>query len=78
MKNSSVKQFQAWYHPSENTAIGKIQQISNITPLQVQERNVVQIQQLHAVVSAVTNEVKRDTSTEVVSDIKIMNIRGSY
>lgn len=77
MKNSSVKQFQAWYHPSENTAIGKIQQISNITPLQVQECNVVQIQ-LHAVVSAVTNEVKRDTSTEVVSDIKIMNIRGSY
>ena len=42
-----------------------------ITPLQVQERHAVQVQEHHAVASTVTNEMKSDTSTKAVSDIKI-------
>ena len=55
----------------KNTTIGRIQQVSIITPLQVQERHAVQVQERHAVVSTVTNEMKSDTSTEAVSDVKI-------
>ena len=55
----------------KNTTIGRIQQISSITPIQVQECHTVQVQERHAVVSTVANEVKSDTSTEVVPDIKI-------
>ena len=55
----------------KNTTIGRILQISRITPLQVQECHAVQVQERRAIVSTVTNEVKSDTSTEVVSDIKI-------
>ena len=55
----------------KSTTIGRIQQISSITALQVKERHAVQGQECHAVVSKVTNEVKSDTSTEAVSDIKI-------
>ena len=55
----------------KNTTIGRIQQISSITSLQVKERHAVQVQERHAVASTVTNEVKSDTGTEAVSDIKI-------
>ena len=55
----------------KNTAIGRIQQISSITPLQVKERHAEQVPECHAVVTTVTNEVKSDTSREAVPDIKI-------
>ena len=55
----------------KNTTLGRIQQISSITPLQVQECHTVQVQERHAVVSTVANDVKSNTSTETVSDIKI-------
>ena len=54
----------------KNTNIGRIQQISSITPLQVQKCHTVVVQEPHSVVSTVANEVKSDTITEVVSDIK--------
>ena len=54
----------------KNTNAGRIYQILTITLLQAQECHKVQVQEPHAVVSTVANEMKSEKSTEALSHIK--------
>ena len=54
----------------KNTNAGRIYQILTITLLQAQECHKVQVQEPHAVVSTVANEMKSEKNTEALSDIK--------
>ena len=54
----------------KNTNAGRIYQILTITLLQAQECHKVQVQEPHAVVLTVANEMKSEKSTEALSHIK--------
>ena len=49
----------------KNTTIGRIQQISSISPLKLQAYHAAQVQECHAVVSTIAKEVKSDTRKRI-------------